>query len=351
MQGPSGRLSVPRNSKSSPRIRRCRRKTLKTQNRTADSSVARGAITPARRWIEAAAPYGDHVSAAARANPSSVEFEYAPAPRVHGVALHAGLVPGRIVDVNRAFERRAAARGGFFTATFAVRRAGVSNDAPVFPPDATNAIFLGSDGDFDGASFADDADAGGAWWHVGGAGAGVAPVAIRGAEFRPGGGFGGGGGSASSLVARFEDVRGESARVEKDSGAREGAFADERGGRDAKGVEERSRIVAAHFVSSALVVAEPPATPRLPLQRSSEARTVTVQHSTAALPWQGRIRMFPGVVQSPWRRPVLVKWRLRSDGARSTIYSGQRVTEADPQRQPQPATHTTRARSAVRAKR
>jgi len=130
----------------------------------------------------------------------------------------------------------------------------------VFPPDATNAIFLGSDGDFDGASFADDADAGGAWWHVGGAGAGVAPVAIRGAEFRPGGGFGGGGGSASSLVARFEDVRGESARVEKDSGAREGAFADERGGRDAKGVEERSRIVAAHFVSSALVVAEPPGT-------------------------------------------------------------------------------------------
>ena len=223
-------------------------------------AVGRGAITPARRWIEAAAPYGDHVSAAARANPSSVEFEYAPAPRVHGVALHAGLVPGRIVDVNRAFERRAAARGGFFTATFAVRRAGVSNDAPVFPPGATNAIFLGSDGDFDGASFADDADAGGAWWHVGGAGAGVAPVAIRGAEFRPGGGFGGGGGSASSLVARFEDVRGESARVEKDSGAREGAFADERGGRDAKGVEERSRIVAAHFVSSALVVAEPPGT-------------------------------------------------------------------------------------------
>ena len=224
-------------------------------------AVGRGAITPARRWIEAAAPYGDRVSAAARANPSSVEFEYAPAPRVHGVALHAGLVPGRIVDVNRAFERRAAARGGFFTATFAERRAGVSNDdALVFPPDATNAIFLGSDGDFDGASFADDADAGGAWWHVGGAGAGVAPVAIRGAEFRPGGGFGGGGGSASSLVARFEDVRGESARVEKDSGAREGAFADERGGRDAKGVEERSRIVAAHFVSSALVVAEPPGT-------------------------------------------------------------------------------------------
>ena len=157
-----------------------------------------------------------------------VEFEFAPLPTLRNVATHAGLVPGRVVDVNAAFWIAADARRGFFVASSS-RTKPVDGSSRWTSADgsegtdADNVIVVAADAD--GGPDEDDADVGGAWWHAGGAGAGVAPVHVLGTEFKPGEG----------LRARFAN-----------------------GGTSPEA--RRAVLVRAHFVSSALVKVEQPAT-------------------------------------------------------------------------------------------
>ena len=165
-----------------------------------------------------------------------VEFEFAPSPTIRNVVTHAGLVPGRVVDVNAAFWKAADARRGFFVAT---TKSKDGSDADVVDATFASSRWTSADGtegtewdntivvaaDADGALDEDDADVGGAWWHAGGAGAGVAPAHVLGAEFKPGEG----------LRVRFAD----------------GGISPE---------ARRAILVRAHFVSSALVKVEQPAT-------------------------------------------------------------------------------------------